>query len=81
MSKTYHMSINVEHMAHITKKEFDHTWQNVFSDKGKLCTHEEVKDFFSELLEAGQILWAVGNCDNCDPIKGCLGHEIPEVVG
>ena len=48
---------------------------------GKPFTHEEVKEFFSKLLDNGYERYPMGECDNFDKQDGCLGHEISEKEG
>ena len=42
---------------------------------GKKKTPEGVKDAFLDMLSEGILYIPIGDCDNFDPKKGCLGHE------
>lgn len=79
MSTRYHFCVNVEHMANISKKQFNREWKNVLSDDaGKILTHEEVVAFFKKELQLGHKVYPMGKCDNFDYQQGCNGHEVTE---
>lgn len=48
---------------------------------GSRMSGEELEHRFRELFDKGIELIPFGDeCDNFDPKKGCLGHEIPEAI-
>ncbi len=47
-------------------------------DGKKLYTCKEVRDFLRGQLAIGRRVLPIGDCDNFDDEKGCLGHVIEE---
>jgi hypothetical protein len=58
----------------------DSEWRNCIKDNdGKMLSPDEVKRGFLEELSKGNDYLPLGDCDNFDPKKGCLGHPVSEV--
>jgi hypothetical protein len=56
-------------------------WKNnakFFSIDGKRVSADALKDAFLTMLQEGIEAISVGDCDNFDPKKGCLGHAESE---
>ncbi len=47
-------------------------------DGKKLNTVKEVRDFLNGQLSLGRRVLPMGDCDNFDYQKGCLGHDVVE---
>ena len=47
-------------------------------DGHQLNTVKEIREFLQSQLDIGREVLPMGNCDNFDYQKGCLGHEVPD---
>lgn len=47
-------------------------------DGHTLNTVKEIRGFLQEQLNMGRKVLPMGDCDNFDYQKGCLGHEVEE---
>ena len=47
----------------------------VKSDDGEYASFAEAQTYLDQLRSDGVHVLPVGECNNFDPIKGCLGHE------
>lgn len=64
----YHFRLDVR--GAIRNKSFSGFQHN----DGRTMSKDEAFDALCELLKAGKDFIPVGNCDNFDERKGCLGH-------
>ena len=49
---------------------------DIFDDEGNVAkTANEIKNFFYDELAKGRRVLPLGDCDNFDYQKGCLGHS------
>jgi hypothetical protein len=72
-TKSYHLAQSVVG-ALLNWKDKD--WVNVCKDdNGNWMTPSQVKKEFKRLQKEGIDLIPMGECDNFDPKKGCLGHD------
>lgn len=72
MSTTRHMSLNIR--GAILNK--DYSW---FSrDDGTPASLREAESFLLDRLALGERFLPIGECDNFDHQKGCLGHDDDE---
>lgn len=46
-------------------------------DGSKFSSGEEIEFLFQKLLDEGNEVIPLGECDNFDPKTGCRGHPIP----
>jgi hypothetical protein len=78
MGKSYHMQLNVEHMATMSEKTFNREWKGAMKHEktGAPFTYSEVTAFFLAKWREGFDVFPIGECDNFDPKKGCQGHDV-----
>lgn len=65
-----HMSASVDGML-AWKKKLHHILQD---DNGRLLNDAEARAYLLECQAKGIKKIPCGDCDNFDPIKGCMGH-------
>jgi hypothetical protein len=76
MSKSFHISVNIQGALNLPYKKFAREYDDVFSDDdGTPIPTKEARKFMKQELKQGHRLIRSKGCDNFDPIKGCLGHE------
>lgn len=51
-----------------------------YTENGRTLKPTEVRVLLKKADDAGHRYLPLGNCDNFDYQKGCLGHEVPEVM-
>ena len=65
-----HMALNIDGAIKNAKM-----WKGCITVDGRvLNTVEEVREFFREQKAMGRDVLPIGECDNFDYKKGCLGH-------
>ncbi|HLI94245.1 MAG TPA: hypothetical protein VKU83_11565 [Puia sp.] len=65
-----HLSMSVDGALKM-KRKLHHLLQD---ETGKLLTDKEAREHLRECQARGIKKIMVGDCDNFDPIKGCMGH-------
>lgn len=77
--KTMHMCQSVRGALsnYNTDRKLERAFKNcIKTDSGKvLQTAHEIREFFFDQLAQGREVLPLGECDNFDYKKGCLGHE------
>jgi hypothetical protein len=70
MSRTIHLCQSVEGALKNWKKA---EWKSLA--KSNNCSIDDMKEYFWNCLKEGKLVLPIGECDNFDYKKGCLGHE------
>lgn len=72
----YHLSQSVRGALHNwSPLEWEVACKWITRDDGSSMSVRELKDSFMDHLAAGIEYLAMGECDNFDPKRGCLGHR------
>lgn len=75
-----HLCFSVDGMLALKNRDLD-GWASSFRVDGKPCgCGEEVRKALQEAKAEGWKYIPSAECDNFDPIKGCLGHPDKKVV-
>lgn len=74
MRNRYHMRVDIEGAMRNAEEYIG----AIIVDGKKLQTVEEVKQFFKNQLDLGRKVLPIGDCDNFDYQKGCMGHKVEE---
>jgi hypothetical protein len=75
-----HASLSVRGALYWGKRELRDATAWIKRDDGTRYTTSELRDALMDELSKGHEFIRIGDCDNFDPKKGCLGHdEMPEV--
>lgn len=79
--KTIHMCQSITGpLMNWGKREWKQATGYITRSDGSKFTPDELKAAFIEELSQGHEVIPIGECDNFDYKKGCLGHEKQEVV-
>ena len=71
-----HMSVSIKGLLAQTDEELEYWIQYTKDENGnRPGSVGEFRKALQEELAAGNRLIRVPECDNFDPVKGCLGHE------
>ena len=73
-----HISTSVRGLLNLHDKDLEGIAPFVIVDGNRLKTAQELRYFLEKELAKGHELIAADGCDNFDPKKGCLGHEVEE---
>lgn len=71
-----HMSISIEGLLSMSDAKMKRMLNNVKDENGNQPTLEEFRKYLRHELSIGRRLLPVPECDNFDPVNGCLGHEM-----
>lgn len=71
-----HISTSIDGLLALRDSELSRILQNVQDESGKHPTLTEFKNYLNEEKAKGHRLLPSTGCDNFDPVKGCLGHDI-----
>lgn len=71
-----HISVSVRGLMAQGDKDLEDIASCISVDDKRLETAQEVRDFLDEVLSEGWEYLPATGCDNFDPKKGCLGHEV-----
>ncbi len=75
MSRTIHVNLNLRGaITNFKKKDWKRSMTN---ETGRFLTPDECYQFLLDELSEGKKCIPIGECDNFDYQKGCLGHETP----
>ena len=75
-SKIVHLCMNIKGcLRNNSDKDLEGMFQD---DGGKDVPVEKAKIFLNQCLEKGWKVIPVGDCDNFDYQKGCLGHPVED---
>ena len=74
----WHMSVSVEGLLAMSDARMKRMLNSVKDDEGNQPTLEEFKKYLNYEWSIGHRLLPVPECDNFDPVKGCLGHDKQE---
>lgn len=77
--RTTHMSLSVTGALRQSDEDLKPWCENISVDGKKLHTVSEIRDFLVERLSEGFECIPMCECDNFDPKRGCLGHDIDEL--
>ena len=69
------MSVSIEGLLAMSDARIKRILNSVKDDEGNQPTLEEFKKYLNHEWAIGHRLLPVPECDNFDPVKGCLGHE------
>lgn len=67
-----HLSYNIEFVLERSDKDLN-GW--LIDHNGKELSGKKVRSFFEKCLAEGKRVYPMGDCDNFDYQKGCLGHS------
>lgn len=79
MLKKFHSSYNILGMLKSMERKKSTTKSIFQNEKGQFISVGEARNFLYENLSKGRRVMPMGECDNFDYRKGCLGHEEIEV--
>jgi hypothetical protein len=79
MSKR-HISTSIDGLLALSDKELTRLLDSVQDEKGNHPTLSEFKKYLNEEKAKGHRLLPSPECDNFDPVHGCLGHPPVEYV-
>lgn len=69
------MSTSIDGLLSLSDKDLT-TWLDyIQDDEGKHPTLTELREYLNEEKAKGHRLLPSPECDNFDPVKGCLGHD------
>lgn len=71
----WHMSVSIEGLLAMSDARMKRILNSVKDDEGNQPTLEEFKKYLNYEWAIGHRLLPVPECDNFDPVKGCLGHD------
>lgn len=70
-----HMSVSIEGLLAMSDARMKRMLNSVKDENGNQPTIEEFRKYLNHELSIGHRLLPVPECDNFDPVNGCLGHE------
>lgn len=70
----YHISTSIDGLLMMSNREMKRLLLCVRDDEGNIPTVEEFIKYLKEEKKKGHKLIPPPECDNFDPVKGCLGH-------
>ena len=82
MAIRFHMCQSVSGpLRNWSGKQWNDATEWITRDDGtKFSNGEELEFHFQCLLDSGNRVIPIGECDNFDPQTGCKGHPIPDIV-
>jgi hypothetical protein len=80
VSKHFCLQLSIRGALHKSDEELWRDFGGCIKINGTPAkTVHEIREAFMDELAKGNEYLPMGGCDNFDPKKGCLGHDIPEV--
>ena len=76
----WHISTSIDGLLSLSDRDLQRLLSSVSDEEGNHPTLEEFKKYLNEEKAKGHRLLPVPECDNFDPIQGCLGHPSVEYV-
>lgn len=74
-----HVSTSIDGLLTLSDRNLEKLISaSVRDDEGNIPTLSEFKKYLNEEKAKGHRLIKDPECDNFDPVKGCLGHEIKD---
>lgn len=70
-----HISTSIDGLLSLRDSELKRMLQSVQDENGHHPTLEEFKKYLNEEKGKGHRLLPSQECDNFDPVEGCLGHN------
>ena len=70
-----HISTSIDGLLALKNRDLKNILFNVTDENGKHPTLEEFRKYLYEEKAKGHFLLPSPECDNFDPVKGCLGHN------
>ena len=74
-----HMAVSIEGLLAMSDARMRRMLNSVKDENGRQPSLEEFKEYLNHEWSIGHRLLPVPECDNFDPVNGCLGH--PEKDG
>ena len=71
----WHISTSIEGLLSMSDAKMKRMLNCVKDENGNQPTLEEFRKYLRHELSIGHRLLPVPECDNFDPVNGCLGHE------
>ena len=72
---TYHCAIDIHGMLSKPNKREWKRLEKFATYDGEKLSADDWKQMFRDRLNAGELMFPMGQCDNFDPVSGCRGHE------
>lgn len=69
-----HVSTSIDGLLALRDNELSRMLNSIQDENGEHPTLEEFKKYLNEEKAKGHRLLPSPECDNFDPVKGCLGH-------
>lgn len=69
-----HMSVSIEGLLALSDARMKRMLNSVKDENGRQPSLEEFKRYLNQEWSLGHRLLPVPECDNFDPVEGCLGH-------
>ena len=70
-----HISTSIDGLLALSDRHLKNMLWSIVDEEGNHPTLEEFKKFLNEEKSKGHRLLPSPECDNFDPVKGCLGHD------
>ena len=70
-----HMATSIDGLLAMSDAKMKRMLNCVRDENGNHPTLAEFKKYLNEEKAKGHLLLPVPECDNFDPVKGCLGHD------
>ena len=70
----YHISTSIDGLLMMSNRELKRILLSVRDENGNIPTFEEFIDYLKKAQSMGHKLLPAPECDNFDPVRGCLGH-------
>ena len=71
----FHMSVSIEGLLAMNDARMKRMLNSVKDENGRQPTLREFRQYLNQEWSNGHRLLPVPECDNFDPVKGCLGHN------
>ena len=71
----FHMSVSIEGLLAMSDARMKRMLNSVKDENGNQPTLAEFRQYLNHEWAIGHKLLPVPECDNFDPVKGCLGHD------
>ena len=72
--KRLHVSTSIDGLLALRDNELSRMLNSIQDENGEHPTLEEFRKYLNEEKAKGHRLLPSPECDNFDPVKGCLGH-------
>ena len=76
--QSFHMALDVK--GALTNWKMNDFRGMFKTDDGRTMSPREAKQALLDALSDGHLFIPIGDCDNFDPKKGCLGHPVRMVA-